>query len=57
MKSGGSTSDAIYGLGIVGALVYFVQQATTFWDFPLALLKALLWPALLIYHALLALSV
>ena len=46
------SSGAIYGLGLVGALVYFIQQATSFGGVLLGILKALVWPALLAYKAL-----
>lgn len=46
------TSNAIYGLGFVGACVYFIGQATTFWLGVLGFLKALVWPALLIFELL-----
>ena len=48
-SSGGG--DAVYGLGLIGALVYFWQQADTFWGYVLAVLKALVWPAFLVYEA------
>lgn len=48
--SGGS--GAVYGLGLIGALVYFIQQATTFQEGLVGVLKALVWPALLVYKAL-----
>jgi hypothetical protein len=38
-----------YGLGFIGAAVYFIAQATTFWLGVLGFLKALVWPAFLIY--------
>ncbi|GGI09405.1 hypothetical protein GCM10011354_33910 [Egicoccus halophilus] len=41
---------AIYGLGIFGALVWFWQQADTFWEHPLAILQGLFWPAFLVYE-------
>jgi len=47
-----ASSGAVYGLGLIGALVYFLQQATTFWEGLLGILKALVWPALLIYRVL-----
>jgi hypothetical protein len=52
-KSQGSAGggDAVYGLGLIGALVYFVQQADGFVGVVLAVLKALLWPAFLVYEA------
>jgi hypothetical protein len=36
-------------LAFIGALIYFIQQATTFWMGVLGFLKALVWPAVLIY--------
>ena len=55
-KSGGG-SEAIYGIGVIGAAVYFIQQATTFGAGALGLLKALAWPALLVYKALAMLGI
>ena len=49
-------SEAVYGLGLIGALVYFIQHATTFGMGLLSLLKAIVWPALLVYQALAALK-
>jgi len=45
-------ASAVYGLGFVGAAVYFFSHATTFWMGFLGLLKALVWPAFLVYQAL-----
>jgi len=42
-------SSAVYGLGFVGALVYYLQHAANFQEGLMGLFKALLWPALLIY--------
>ena len=42
----------LYGLGLIGAAVYYIQHAVGFWPVVLALLKALVWPALLVYDAL-----
>ncbi|NUR05522.1 MAG: hypothetical protein HOQ45_00765 [Nocardioidaceae bacterium] len=47
---------AIYGLGIFGALVYFWQQADGFLEHLLAILEALVWPAMMVYQAFVALS-
>jgi len=44
--------DAVYGLGLLGALVYYLQTATSFWDGVVGILQALLWPAFLVYHLL-----
>ncbi|MFH0905420.1 MAG: hypothetical protein V1826_01750 [bacterium] len=53
MHHGGGS--AVYGLGLIGAAVYFISQATTFWAGVLGFLKALVWPAFLVYQALVAL--
>ncbi len=49
--------DAVYALGLFGALFYFLQQAVTFQDYIFAIIKALLWPAFLIYSHLSYLNV
>jgi len=49
VKEGGG---AVYGLGFIGALVYFIQQADGFWVGVLGVLKAIVWPAFLVYEAL-----
>ena len=46
-----ASSGAVYGLGMIGAAVYFISHATTFWFGVLAFLKALVWPAILVYEA------
>ncbi len=51
MKDNGAFGG-IYGLALIGAAVYFIQHATTFWGGVLGLVKAVFWPALLIYHLL-----
>jgi hypothetical protein len=43
---------AVYGIGLIGALVYFLQAAESGWDYLLALPKAIVWPALLVYKLL-----
>jgi len=45
-------SGGIYGLAFIGALIYFWQHATTFWEGVLGFLKALVWPAILTYKLL-----
>ena len=45
-------SGAIYGMGFIGAAVYYIQHAKTFWMGVLGFIKGLLWPALLVYKAL-----
>lgn len=45
-------SDAVYGIGLVGAAVYFIQQADSFGVGVVGFLKALVWPAFLVYRLL-----
>lgn len=47
-----SGTGAIYGLGFIGAVIYYIQEATGFWSGVLGILKALVWPAFLVYEAL-----
>jgi hypothetical protein len=47
-----SGSGAIYGLGLIGAAVYFIQHAASFGEGVIGFLKALVWPAFLIYKLL-----
>lgn len=52
-RSRGAAPHAPFGgtylVAVVGAAVYFIQQADGFWQVVLALLKALVWPAFVIY--------
>jgi len=48
----GGASGGIYGLAFIGAAVYFISHATTFWMGALGLIKALFWPSVLIYKIL-----
>ncbi len=43
---------AVYGLGMAGAALYYLTTAEGFADGALGLLKALLWPAFMVYEAL-----
>ena len=42
---------AVYGLGMIGALVYFLGTSESGRDYALAVGKAMVWPALLVYKA------
>lgn len=44
-----AANSCIYGLGLVGAAIYFISNASTFWEGVLGFLKAIIWPALLVY--------
>ena len=49
-NSNPTTGGAIYGLGLIGAAIYFISTATTFWLGVLGFLKALVWPVFLVYE-------
>lgn len=48
----GGVGGGVYGLAFIGAVVYFIQHADTFWMGVYGVLKAIIWPAILIYKAL-----
>ncbi len=48
----GGASETVYGLGFLGALVYYIGHATTLWIGILGFFKAAFWPAVLVYEAL-----
>ena len=41
-----------YFLGMVGSAVYFISTSTGFWNGVLGLLKALVWPAFVVFYLL-----
>ena len=43
---------AVYGLGLIGALVHYWQHAHGFWAHVWAVVEAILWPAFVVYHLL-----
>ena len=45
-------TSAAYGFGFIGALVYFIVQATSFWMGVIGFFKAIFWPAFLVYYLL-----
>ncbi len=49
---GGGVSGAVYGLGLIGAAIYFIQHATSFWNGVVGVLEAFVWPAVLVYKLL-----
>lgn len=47
MKSSGGP---IYGIGVIGAAIYFLQHATTFEAVVVGLAKAVFWPGVIVYQ-------
>jgi hypothetical protein len=48
----GAANAPVYGLGLIGALVYYLGHAATFWIGVLGFFKAIVWPAMLVYDLL-----
>lgn len=42
----------VYGMAFLGALVYFIQHATTFGAGVIGFFKAVFWPSILLYKVL-----
>jgi len=40
---------ALYSMGFIGAAIYYISTATGFWMGVLGVLKALVWPAFLVF--------
>ena len=48
---GNTVGGAVYGLGFIGAAIYYISTAATFWIGVLGFLKAIVWPVFLVYEA------
>ncbi len=50
-KGHGATAGAgaVYGLGFIGALVYYISTAHGFWDAVWGIVQAIVWPAFFVY--------
>lgn len=51
-KSSSGAGGALYFVGFIGALIYWSQAATNFGGYLTGLLKALVWPAYIVYKLL-----
>lgn len=51
MSKEAHSGSAVYGLGFIGAAIYFISQAASFWEGLIGFLKAIVWPAFFIYEA------
>lgn len=47
---GKGPTGAVYGLGFLGALIYFLQHANSLGAGLLGVLQSLVWPAVLVYR-------
>jgi len=44
-------ASAVYGLGFIGAAIFYISTTTGFWMGVLGVLKAMAWPAFLVFEA------
>ena len=51
------SDSTVYGLGIFGALFYFLQGATTFTAVIVGIFKSIFWPAFVIFKILTLLNI
>jgi len=42
------SGGCFYFLGFIGAVIYYMQQATGFWSIVLGILKAIVWPVFVV---------
>ena len=49
---GNETGGFAYCLGFIGALIYYITTAPSFWAAVLGFFKAFVWPAFLVYGVL-----
>ena len=50
-KNANPAGGAVYGFGLIGAAIYFISTATSFWLGVLGFLKAIVWPVFLVLDA------
>ena len=48
--SGSGIAGTAYFMGFIGAAIYFIQNAASFWPGVLGFLKALVWPVFMVYN-------
>lgn len=53
-QSGGS--DAVYGIGMIGAWVFYIGRAKSFKEGLVGFFKGLFWPAFVVYDVLMFLN-
>ena len=49
-KGSSGAGGGAYFLAMLGAAIYYIQHAHSFWNGILGLIKALFWPAFLVYQ-------
>jgi hypothetical protein len=56
VKYRGGSSEAVYGLGMIGAWIYYIGRARNFQEGAIGFLKGLVWPVFVVYKALVLLD-
>ena len=51
-RSSCSSGGCTYFLGFLGAAIYYISTSTGFWNGVWGVIKALVWPAILVFEAL-----
>jgi len=51
------SGNAVYGLGFIGAAIYYISTAPSFWMGVLGFLKAIVWPTFLVLGLLKSLGI
>jgi hypothetical protein len=52
VKLHGGGSDTVYGLGLIGAWVFYIGRAQNFQEGVVGFFKGIFWPAFLVYELL-----
>ena len=47
-----NSGNAAYGLGFLGALIYYISTATSLWAGVVGVVKSIFWPTVLVYELL-----
>lgn len=47
-----ASGGAVYGLGLIGAFIYYLTTASGFTEILAGILKAILWPTFMVYEVL-----
>ena len=49
-KGANAGGGAVYCLGLIGALFYYLGHANSFATVVMGILKSIVWPAMMVYH-------
>lgn len=49
VKYGGGSGDAVYGIGLIGAWIFYLSRAKSFQEGVVGFFKGIFWPAFMVY--------